>query len=342
MMSPFTFKSVNELPGALGVILRANSYADQGMMPVIMGKSGVGKSYAIRGFAERLSIGSLFLNLSQMDTVDLRGVPGKGDDGFAKWLTMALPFEDVCGDGKRFKECGLIVFDEMDRAQQEVLQTVIPLISSHELEGRKISRKWHFVACCNGQSDEGSTIQLQDALLKRGCFMYIDNPSVESVVDFGSGQGWDDDVLKWGRGNLGYERYEWCDLRPPEVDKSNNFILPPRSLMFMSALCKAGKELGAADDLMLRLYQGVAGTDVAVSFMTSGDATLGDVLRDPFAADLLNSPVSGIIGMARELNGLGATPEMVGKVKAYIKRHRKEAVGAMVDAASRECPALVI
>lgn len=349
------YQSCSDLAPAIGTILEANRHpsCDQAMMPIIVAGSGAGKTYTVNAIARALDpkieggFQATTENYSTKDPVDLVGIPSAGEDGFVKWLTPPMPFEDYAGKkGSRYKKNGFWLADEIDRASTETRNALIPLISSRELAGRKIASGWFFIACMNGETDSVGTEELQHAMKTRGVILYVDNPRIERTVEFGKAHGWHSDYMKFAMSVCGYEPMKFTDLQATRTDSQGKFLgVCNRAHMFASALTYACEITGQDDNQLLKLVQGVAGADFAHAYIQwrNGGAKVSynDIVRDQLGCSLMGMPTVDIVRIAREIAGRDDVNSCLGVLANYIKRHRREMQKPTVMALQNEVPQAV-
>ena len=138
-------------------------------LPAILlrGAPGVGKSTIVREVAEKLGIGFIDIRLSQMEPVDLRGLPVPNhDDKSVEWyVTSDLPRDP--------KSKGIILFDEITAADRSLQVASYELILDRRL-GKlyKLPDGWYIVAAGNRTIDKAVSTTMSSALANR--FLHFD------------------------------------------------------------------------------------------------------------------------------------------------------------------------
>jgi hypothetical protein len=146
----------------------------QPITPFIWGRSGIGKSQAVRQIAGEYGIGFIDLRLSQLESVDLRGLPVPDlEHNTARWLPPEfLPFEGI----PRFKDSsGILLLDEFNRARPDVLQAAFQLVLDRQVGLHRLLDSWFIVAAGNlGDEDNTDVVEMDAALKNRFIHLTID------------------------------------------------------------------------------------------------------------------------------------------------------------------------
>lgn len=138
------------------------------LSPILLRSApGVGKSTIVREVAEKLGIGFIDIRLSQMEPVDLRGLPVPNhDDKSVEWyVTSDLPRDP--------KSKGIILFDEITAADRSLQVASYELILDRRL-GKlyKLPDGWYIVAAGNRTIDKAVSTTMSSALANR--FLHFD------------------------------------------------------------------------------------------------------------------------------------------------------------------------
>ena len=211
----------------------------------LWGPPGIGKSDITRQAAAENDISVVDVRLSQMDPVDLRGVPWINGDG-TKWATPAFFPRDPTG--------ALILLDELPSAMPEVQVAAYQLLLERQCGEYKLPPKVYICAAGNRAEDHAISNPMPSALANRMLHIEID-PDDES----------------------------WCEWAvtneiAPEVV---GFIhMSPDSLFRLTEECERGwpsprswanvskvLSYGFADDALLASVVGLVGEYAAAQFM---------------------------------------------------------------------------
>ena len=147
-------------------VTQALEYLIKAKQPVMLhGSPGVGKSQVVKQVADKLGIEMIDLRLSQLDPVDLRGVPsvdktkvGKTEVGKTNWnVPSFLPTE-----GK-----GILFLDEINSAAQATQAAAYQLVLDRKLGDYELPDGWAMVAAGNRSTDRAIVNAMSTALKNR-------------------------------------------------------------------------------------------------------------------------------------------------------------------------------
>lgn len=145
--------------------IQAVKHCVQIKQPVFLhGSPGVGKSDVVRQVAKDLGYDLIDLRLSQLDPVDLRGVPSvDADVHVTRWnVPNFLPTE-----GK-----GILFLDEFNSAAQATQAAAYQLVLDRKLGDYNVPEGWAIVAAGNRASDRAIVNTMSTALKNR--FTHVD------------------------------------------------------------------------------------------------------------------------------------------------------------------------
>lgn len=145
-------------------ITKALNYLVEAKQPVMIhGQPGAGKSQIVHQVAKARGIDMIDLRLSQLDPVDLRGVPsvrpGK-DGGFGQTVWNAPDFLPVSG-------AGILFLDEINSAAQATQAAAYQLVLDRRLGDYVLPDGWAMVAAGNRATDRAIVNQMSTALKNR-------------------------------------------------------------------------------------------------------------------------------------------------------------------------------
>jgi hypothetical protein len=304
----------------------ARQYMYHDIPSFMSGAPGIGKTDAWKQIAEEEGIGFIHLELTQMDPVDLRGLP-HFEDGLTKWARPDMwPTE---ADG----ECGIILFDEMadlSRAMQTAAYSpilygrsgphVIPPFNFKKRQG------WYRAAAGNRREDKAAAQAMSTALASR--FGWIDvDPDLEAFVEWGYKSDIDAKVigfLRWRPAML--HSMEGADLRAFPC---------PRQWSRVSRVCNAPA------NLRFNLIRGLVGDGVATeweAYMRTMDLPdFEDIMADPKKCPIPKAP--GTKYALASMLSRNAKRENFEKIITYTKRDdfgRDFEIVTILDAAKRD------
>lgn len=298
-------------------ITAALSYLINAKQPVMLwGSPGVGKSDVVRQIAKNRNIEMIDLRLSQLDPVDLRGVPSVDTK---RHLTSwnAPDFLPTGGEG-------ILFLDEINSAAQATQAAAYQLVLDRRLGDYVVPPGWAIVAAGNRTTDRAIVNQMSTALKNR--FTHL-NYEVNN-----------DDWCEWAlRSNievavLGFIRFRPMMLNEFEQRNSSKEELAriqklkdaqafatPRSWEFMSKVVAQQP----SPDIEYELYSGIVGEGCATEFMGylkyyRNLPNLDALLMNPGAAKVPEEPAT-LYALATGL-ATKATPDNMERVVKYTLR----------------------
>lgn len=229
--------------------------------PVMLhGSPGVGKSDVVRQIAAARGIPMIDLRLSQLDPVDLRGVPSV--DPVEKKTSWNAP-DFLPTDGE-----GILFLDEINSAAQATQAAAYQLVLDRRLGDYELPDGWAMIAAGNRVTDRAIVNQMSSALKNR--FTHI-NYDVNN-----------DDWCTWAlTNNISTEVLGFIRFRPMllnEFEQRNDSkkekeriqhmrdaqaFATPRSWFFLDRILQQKP----SPDIEYELYSGIVGEGCAAEFM---------------------------------------------------------------------------
>jgi hypothetical protein len=166
--------------------------ADTALVPLLIGKTGEGKTQYVKEIAAENGLSLCILNLSACEAVDLLGIPTV-IDGRTIWARPA------------FLDADLLFLDEIDRVRDtSVRSALLSLLDQRKLNGHEFQGK--VVAAGNGKTGINETIEFDDAGNER--FVFIDfSFSIHEKVSYLK--------AKFPQSNF----IKYCEVRPEIFDR---------------------------------------------------------------------------------------------------------------------------
>lgn len=317
----------SQISAALGYLIDANQ-------PVMLhGSPGVGKSDVVRQLAKERGIDLIDLRLSQLDPVDLRGVPSVDfETKTTGWNTPSfLPTE-----GR-----GILFLDEINSAAQATQAAAYQLVLDRKLGDYTMPEGWAIIAAGNRATDRAIVNQMSTALKNR--FTHLDY-EVNN-----------DDWCEWAlRTNIAIEVLGFIRFRPMLLNefeqrneskeerervqrlKDAKAFATPRSWEFLSKVVHQKP----SSDIEYELYCGIVGEGCASEFMGylkyyRNLPNLDALLMNPGKAEVPTEPAvlyALSTGLATK-----ATPDNMERLVKYALRMPAEfQVLLMKDAITRD------
>lgn len=262
--------------------------SDAHLVPVAWSAPGIGKSSVIRQVVDRLSEesgerwGLIDLRLSQLDPVDLRGVPTV-ENGVTVWnVPEFLP------NAERDGERGVLFLDEVFLAAPAVQAAAMQLVLDRRVGDYVLPEGWKIACASNRASDKAGVGSTNKALDNR--FIHVD-----VIHDVDEWCGWAAEA------GLPAELVAFLRFRSELLHQYPDGGIPRGARAFATprtwAMAASILELDLDDDTQHAALQGAVGEGPAselIGFLricrTLPD--IGAVLRDPNGADVPLDPAT--------------------------------------------------
>ena len=168
---------------------------EAGITSFLWGHRGLGKSALHDQLAEERGWGFINMRCSQMEASDLRGLPDKSDEGYTVYCPPAdlpqghgddikcpacdldMTREQAKAQGtEEFQYCkGLLFLDEINRAEDDVLQAGFELVLDYKVGKYYVPKGWS-VHCAGNYMDGYMVNNFSDpAFLDRFCHLQLTN-----------------------------------------------------------------------------------------------------------------------------------------------------------------------
>lgn len=228
---------------------------------MLWGPPGVGKSSVIRQVATARGIGLIDLRLSQLDAVDLRGIPSVLATGKTHWNQPTfLPTEGE----------GILFLDEINLGAPSVMAAGYQLVLDRKLGDYELPPGWIVLAAGNRTQDRTNVQQMSTALKNR--FVHIDyEVNLDDWCDWALRNGVHVSVLSFIRFRPTMLNMFDAPLKGDDADKRRqaqamkdaNAFATPRSWEFMSKMVTQQPDPEVEYDL----FCGTVGEGAAAEFM---------------------------------------------------------------------------
>jgi hypothetical protein len=240
--------------------LAINTLLDAKQPVMIHGSPGVGKSDLVRQAAKKREVELIDLRLSQLDPVDLRGVPSV--DKRTHTTRWNIP-EFLPTSGR-----GILFLDEINSAAQATQAAAYQLVLDRKLGDYVLPDGWDIIAAGNRTTDRAIVNQMSTALKNR--FSHI-NYEVNN-----------DDWCDWAlKNNISIEVLGFIRFRPMHLNefeprnesteehkriarlKDAQAFATPRSWEFVSKVAAQNPD----PSIEYELYSGIVGEGCAAEFV---------------------------------------------------------------------------
>ncbi len=249
------------------------------------GGSGTAKSTTCHLFVDdkrevNPEFGMIDLRASQLDPVDVRGMPYVNvDTKVSSWC----PF-DVFPNEERDGKFGLLLLEELNSALPAVLASLYELLFDRRIGNYKLPDGWAVWALGNRDSDNGVTYQVPSPVANRFANHILVEPTVDDFCSHGFKTGCRLEVMAFLRWRP--ELMMTYDSQNPDVTFASM-----RTWTYVSDLMKAWESEGKkfSDPLFLSLAQNCVGEGAGVEFVGFLDyykklPDLDDIIRSPETA----------------------------------------------------------
>ena len=162
-------------------------------VPCLVGQTGTGKTDGVGQFSNDINAVLITLYFSQLEPVDFLGmkkeINGKTVDCRPDWL----PDEN---DEREF----VLFLDEANRAQEDMRQAMIQLLTQHRIHTFKLPKKTMIIMAINPVSADYETYQWDKAVINRIAFVPF-MPSSQESLNYLKTKTGGSDILYWAEAN---------------------------------------------------------------------------------------------------------------------------------------------
>lgn len=223
-------------------------YAD---IPVfIHGSPGIGKSYIIAEVAKKHNLELVDVRLSQMDPVDLRGVPAIRDEQTVWMPPIFFPREA--------DSSGILFLDELNSAPPSVQAAIYQLVLNRKMGEYELPQGWRIICAGNRISDRGVVFRLPTPLANRMVHLSVE-ARFEDFKLFAIREGLHLFVI----GFLGF-RPDLLTSEPVIEDDSNPAFATPRSYHMLSNVLKTSSDTSR----IAPIIYGLIGYGAGIEFLS--------------------------------------------------------------------------
>ncbi len=317
---------------------------DAGITSFLWGHRGLGKSSLHDQIARENSWGYINLRCSQMEASDLRGLPDKAKSYDGEVRTVYRPPADLphghiedevcpaCWSSKNPDEelpkelydrtessyCkGILFLDELNRAEDDVLQAGFELVLDYKVGLYKVPVGWS--VHCAGNYMEGYMVNSfsDPAFLDRFCHLNLTN----SEEYF---KGWSEYMSRYGGAS---KIMQFVGFNPKHLigdvkgDMGFSIQPSPRSWEFIARIEDVCREQSVDSTVKRCVISGIIGSSLALSYeQFTCEVTPQDIMRDGLEkgikTKLVNLHRNGRVGL---IWGLAAAVKNVKKTKTMMK-----------------------
>jgi hypothetical protein len=202
----------------------------------IHGSPGIGKSYIVGDIAEKKGLELIDVRLSQMDPVDLRGVPSIKEDQTVWMPPVFFP--------KNKDSEGILFLDELNSAPPSVQAAIYQLVLNRKMGEYELPKGWRIVCAGNRVSDRGVVFRLPSPLVNRMVHLHVE-AHYEDFKLFAIKEKLHHFII----GFLGF-RPDLLSTEPVMEDDSNPAFATPRSYHMLSNILKASDNINKVSSII--------------------------------------------------------------------------------------------
>lgn len=262
-----------------------------GITPFIWGHRGLGKSSIVKQLATQNNMGFIDLRCSQLEASDIRGLP-KAIDGRTYYLPPAdMPIGDMTSESitaelneiwpekdaqsrrlydQRLKslqpryETGILFLDEINRAQDDVQQSIFQLVLDRSVGQYTLPPGWIIVAAGNFMEGYMVTGFTDPAFLDRFCHLILScgESTFSEWIEYMSDMHGEhiSDIIEFTSHNIDY-----LDGKP-EGDLGFNITPSRRSWDMIARINREFSNGRYSEAAKMECHAGLIGRDLAISF----------------------------------------------------------------------------
>jgi len=216
----------------------------------IHGSPGIGKSYIVADVAEQNNLELVDVRLSQMDPVDLRGVPSIKEDQTV-WMPPVFFPKDPDSEG-------ILFLDELNSAPPSVQAAIYQLVLNRKMGEYALPKGWRIVCAGNRVSDRGVVFRLPTPLANRMVHLSV-QARFEDFKLFAIKSGLHPFII----GFLGF-RPDLLATEPVVEDDANPAFATPRSYHMLSGILKTNDDIGK----IASIIYGTVGYGAGIEFIS--------------------------------------------------------------------------
>ncbi|MFZ2890259.1 AAA family ATPase [Sulfuricurvum sp.] len=216
----------------------------------IHGSPGIGKSYIVAEVAKKHNLELVDVRLSQMDPVDLRGVPAIRDEQTV-WMPPIFFPKDQNSEG-------ILFLDELNSAPPSVQAAIYQLVLNRKMGEYELPHGWRIICAGNRISDRGVVFRLPTPLANRMVHLSVE-ARFEDFKLFAIREGLHSFVI----GFLGF-RPDLLTSESVSEDDSNPAFATPRSYHMLSNVLKTNNDTSR----IAPIIYGLIGYGAGIEFLS--------------------------------------------------------------------------
>ncbi|QOP40761.1 ATP-binding protein [Sulfurimonas marina] len=216
----------------------------------IHGSPGIGKSYIVNELAQKNDLGIRDIRLSQLDAVDLRGIPSIQNEQ-TKWMPPVFLPDDENSEG-------ILFLDELNSAPLSVQAAIYQLVLDRKIGEYVLPKGWRIICAGNKIDDKGIVFKLPSPLINRMVHIVL-----EAKYDEFKTWGIQNKIHPYIIGFLGF-RPDLLSTQIPSATEANPAFATPRAWSMLSNILYSVKDLSAISSII----HGTVGYGAGIEFIS--------------------------------------------------------------------------
>lgn len=186
---------------------------------MIWGESGIGKTYAVKKFAEENKMEVLVVIVGGEDNLSFGGIPIKDNDGrIVLTNRIVAQAQDLIASQKPT----VLFLDDFSAGAAQVGSPLFTLIQCRELTGIKLPETWMIVAAGNPPGHEYVAADLPLPIATRMAHVVLEYPTVEEWAAWALQNDIDQSLIAFAKA---YPQAFKSNLRPPRAWEHASWLL---------------------------------------------------------------------------------------------------------------------
>jgi len=216
----------------------------------IHGSPGIGKSYIVNDIAKQNDLKLIDVRLSQLDAVDLRGIPTISNNQ-TKWMPpIFLPFDE--------NSKGILFLDELNSAPLSVQAAIYQLVLDRKIGEYTLPSGWRIICAGNKIDDRGIVFKLPSPLINRMVHIVL-----EAKYDDFKIWAIKNEIHPFVLGFLGF-RPDLLSNEVPSSTETNPAFCTPRAWNMLSNILKKNEALTGINPVVY----GTVGYGAGIEFIS--------------------------------------------------------------------------
>jgi len=244
----------------------------------IHGSPGIGKSYIVNDIAQKNDLEIIDVRLSQLDAVDLRGIPTIANNQTIWMPPVFLPSDE--------NSKGILFLDELNSAPLSVQAAIYQLVLDRKIGEYSMPKGWKIVCAGNKIDDKGIVFKLPSPLINRMVHIVLE-------AKFDDFKTWaiKNEIHPFIIGFLGF-RPDLLSSEVPSSSETNPAFCTPRAWEMLSNILKNSNDINKISPIIY----GTVGYGAGIEFTSFVKVykTLPDIdaILDGVSQDVPTEPSS--------------------------------------------------